>query len=79
MGNIFSFVEPISFVVSLVIGLLYVHYMKPEQKIVLKFPTPFNVDSLMYKDKVGTCYKYRMREVICPTDKSKIYPHELEE
>ena len=49
--------------------------LSPEQKIVVKYPTPENGGTI-YKDGNGVCYKYASSEVSCDADKSKVkdYP-----
>jgi hypothetical protein len=39
---------------------------------VVVYPTPHNIDKIEYKDEAGNCYGYKIKEVKCPSDKSKI-------
>lgn len=41
-------------------------------KIIIKYPTPFNAETTIYKDKADNCYKYESKKAECPTDESKI-------
>jgi hypothetical protein len=45
---------------------------KPPSKNVIIYPTPYNAGKIVYKDDAGVCYKYDIKEVKCPVDKSKI-------
>lgn len=65
------------FIAAFAVGILYVYLKKPEAKIVLKFPTPYNAGKITYKDKSDTCYRYKAEKTSCPLDKSKVVPQPL--
>jgi hypothetical protein len=58
-------ISPFYFFLSFAIGLMVVYIMAPQPEIVLKFPSPYNAGSIVYKDKADTCYKYRAVKVDC--------------
>ena len=60
------------FIVCLVIGLLIMYYTMPDLRKIYVYPTPDNVDLLLYKDKAGNCFSYREHTVSCPTNPNKI-------
>lgn len=70
--NIFSSIDPLFFFLSLFIGLVYTYMTAPEPHIVIKYPTPFNIRHTVYRDQLGTCYKYRIREVACPHNSAEV-------
>jgi len=72
MFFIFEHIDPLVFLISLFIGLAYTYLTAPEPEIIIKYPTPFNIKDTIYRDKNGVCYKYKIREVNCPNDKSKV-------
>lgn len=72
MFSLFNQIDPIIFLVSLLIGLLYSYWSTPTVTSIIKYPTPFNIHNTVYKDINGVCYKYKIREVNCPADHSKI-------
>jgi hypothetical protein len=39
---------------------------------VVVYPSPHNIDNIEYKDEAGNCYGYKIKDVKCPSDKSKI-------
>ena len=39
---------------------------------VVVYPTPHNIDKIEYKDEAGNCYGYKIKDVKCPSNKSKI-------
>lgn len=60
------------FIVSLAIGVLFVYLWRPKEKVIYVYPTPDNVDKIIYKDKVNNCFKFEAQEVRCPSDTNKI-------
>ena len=72
MFNLFKKLNPIAFIISFVIGMLYCYYKKPPKRIIYRHPTPQNVDKVIYRDNKDDCYKYNMSEVDCPQNKELI-------
>lgn len=70
-------INVIIFLITLALGILYVYAMHPEPKIIVKHPTPDNVNDLIYQDDHENCYKYKAMEIECPADKSLINDHPL--
>jgi hypothetical protein len=66
----------IPFLFGLVFGIVGIYFMKPQETIIYKYPTPDNVGKLTYKDKNGVCYKYTGKEVDCDKNETKLknYP-----
>jgi len=69
---IFDFIDPFIFLLALFVGLAYTYATTPPPRVVIKYPTPFNVRDTVYQDVNGVCYKYKIREVECPSDRTKI-------
>lgn len=67
-----NFINLPAFLISLAIGLLFVYLTEPPHKIVYVYPTPENVNDIEYRDKADNCFEYKMKNVECPSDKSKI-------
>jgi len=68
----FKFNLPI-FILAFALGFLYVYLFNPSHKVIIKYPTPFNSNKLIYHDSNGVdCYKYTATQVECPDDASKI-------
>jgi hypothetical protein len=53
--------------------MLYNYFTLEEPQIIIKYPTPYNKDKIVYVDLAGTYYKYELKEVTCPSDKKDIY------
>lgn len=65
MINLLEYVNPLAFFIALFVGIFIVYLSVPEPKIIIKYPTPENVDKNIYKDGSDTCYKYQANEVDC--------------
>lgn len=60
------------FIISFAVGLFFVYVLGPKMKKILIYPSPENVDKVLFKDKAENCFYFKPVEVTCPTDKSKI-------
>ena len=56
------------FIVSLAIGLFFVYILGPETKTVYIYPSPDNIEKILFKDKAENCFKLTQEEVECPSD-----------
>lgn len=68
---IFDYISLPIFIISLAVGLFFVYAMGPEMKIVYVYPSPENVNEVLFKDKADNCFYFKPDEVKCP-DASKI-------
>jgi hypothetical protein len=69
---LFKYISLPVFIISFAIGLLFVYILGPEQKKIYIFPTPENVEKLLFKDKANNCFHFEEETVDCPSDPSKI-------
>jgi hypothetical protein len=65
-------IRVIPLIIGLVIGVVAVLLIKPQENIVYKYPTPETSGKLTYKDKNGVCYKYTAKEVDCDKNESRL-------
>lgn len=68
----FNYISLPIFLVSFAIGLLFVYMFGPEIKTIYVYPTPENVDKILYKDKAENCFQFEEEKIDCPSDLSKI-------
>jgi len=61
------------FLVSLAIGLFIVYIYGADVKTIYVYPTPENVNQILFKDKSNTCFAYQPKEVKCTSD-AKLIP-----
>ena len=67
-----DFVSPIVFIMSLVVGLFFVHLASPPYKKIFVYPTPDNKDNFQYVDRANNCIRFDSNIVKCPSDESLI-------
>ena len=63
----------ILFLVSFVIGMIFVYLSPVEHKTVLVFPSPTNLKDIQYKDKADQCFDLSAKLVDC-TNRAKNIP-----
>ncbi len=55
----------ISFFVAFLLGIFYVYISSPPIRSVIKYPTPYNANKIVYSNHNKQCYKYNAEEVKC--------------
>ena len=63
----------LAFIFAFGVGILYVYLSAPKPKIIIKYPTPYNVNKVVYKNDNDICYKYNAEEITC-NDKAIMQP-----
>lgn len=70
--------NPFTFILGLAIGLLYVYLATPHKKVVVKYPTPYNVGKVVYhENNDDNCYVYESKEVPCPKNRKNVKPQPI--
>ena len=57
------------FLISLVLGAIFIHMSAEPTETVLVYPTPENAGKYQYIDKSGNCYHYKAEKLPCPKEK----------
>jgi len=60
------------FLISFAVGIFVVYVTMNEQRKIYVYPTPENVNLILYRDKTNTCFGFKEKEVECPADEAKI-------
>ena len=60
------------FIVSVMLGLIFVYLSAVPTETVIVYPTPENAGKVEYRDKAGTCFAYRSVKVKCPRTGMKV-------
>lgn len=55
----------LSFFLAFVLGIFYVYISSPPIRNVIKYPTPYNANKIVYMNHDNQCYKYNADEVKC--------------
>lgn len=60
------------FLISFAIGLLFIYLMGPEMKTIYIYPSPENIDKVLFKDKAENCFYFEEKNIECPKDENLI-------
>ena len=67
---IFEYISFRVFIVSFAIGLFFAYIYGPEMKTIYIYPSPENIDKVIFKDKADNCFSFQANEVECPKNQS---------
>ena len=60
------------FLVSFAVGLFFIYVLGPEMKTIFIYPSPENVDKVLFKDKADNCFSFQEEIIECPKNESLI-------
>jgi hypothetical protein len=73
-----EFFQLMPFVIGLVSGLVYIGLGgRGAHEVIYKYPHPTTVDTLVYKDPNGACYKYKVEQVDCDMNEKNLKEYPL--
>jgi len=67
---IFNYISFPIFIISFAIGIFFVYLWGPDKKIIYVYPTPENVDKMLFKDNADNCFYFEETEIECPSNNS---------
>ena len=71
LNSITQYINISVFLITFLLGLLYIYYIDYNRRVIV-YPSRYNIDKIEYKDEAENCFEYKVKDVKCPTDKSKI-------
>lgn len=67
-----NYISVSAFIISFAVGLFFVYILGADIKKVHIYPSPENVNRVLYKDNADNCFRFVPNQIECPKDKSKI-------
>jgi hypothetical protein len=65
---LFKYISLPVFIISLAFGLFFVYVYGEDLSPVYVYPSPENVNKILYQDKADNCFQYKAVEVECTPD-----------
>ena len=59
-------------------GLFLTYITNPPTRTIFVFPTPENVDEIIFKDKSDNCFSFEANEVECPSNPDDISKYDVQ-
>lgn len=73
MLDLSNFINIPLFIASFAVGIFAVYITNNDEKRkIIVYPTPENIDLLLYKDNTGSCFKFKQTQVSCPKNEKDI-------
>ncbi len=69
---IFNHINFLGIVAGIVTAIIFEFVIKPEQRVIFKYPHPKSAAQTIYKDKNGVCFKYDVKEMNCDSNESRL-------
>ena len=60
------------FLISFALGLFFVYIFGTDRKIIYVYPTPDNIEKVLFRDATDQCFKYAAEKVPCPENPGDI-------
>ena len=68
-----SFVNVPVFIISFAIGIFAVYVCgNADKRKIMVYPTPDNIDQILYRDDSEACFQFKQTQVNCPKDPKDI-------
>jgi hypothetical protein len=74
----FNHFRIVPFIIGFVLGFIGIYIMRPDSKIIYRYPTPENVKNTTYRDVNGICYSYNTEKVDCDKNAGTLAEYPLE-
>ena len=67
---LFNYISIPIFLISFAVGIFFIYILGPEIKTIYIYPSPENVDKILFKDTADNCFYFEEETVECPKDDS---------
>lgn len=68
----FKYISLPVFLISLAVGVFFVYAYGTDLKTIYVYPTPENVNSILFQDEAKNCFSVQPHEIACPSDSGAI-------
>ena len=70
---ILDYISLPTFIISLAVGFFFIYLWGPETKTIFIYPSPENVEKILFKDNADNCFYLKPVEVKCSSNKNEIF------
>ena len=67
-----KYIDLRAFLVSFAIGMFFVYSTFDDRRKIIVYPTPDNVEHVLYKDRADQCFSFKEKQVHCPSGPEQI-------
>ena len=61
-----------AFIISFLLGVLYVYFTSPAQQDIIVYPTDDNKHLFQFRDKINNCFQLKQNIIKCSNDVEEI-------
>ena len=61
-----------AFIISFLLGVLYVYFTSPPQQDIIVYPTDDNKHLFQFRDKINNCFQLKQNIIKCSNDVEEI-------
>ena len=61
-----------AFIISFLLGVLYVYFTSPDQQDIIVYPTDDNKHLFQFRDKINNCFQLKQNIIKCSNDVEEI-------
>ncbi len=72
MYMILNYISLPIFLISFCLGLFFAYVLGADTKIIYVYPTPENIDKILFKDNADNCFSFEQIQTKCPLNASEI-------
>lgn len=71
--NPLKFIHIPIFIISFAVGVFYIYINTSPVRKIIVYPTPDNLNKILYRDKSDACFTYEQEKIKCPSNKDQIF------